>query len=166
MSEDSLDKKNDVVTPPVVRFYQLSKIPFEQALARLLIKAYEQGLQICVVTSDVAQTNYLDEFLWRFPENGFLPHGQCRGQDTVRQPVLLGERRINPVNGATLLAVASFDVVENFDQFKLILDFVPADNMEALQSSRRRFRFYKERGCTMEYWRQEPDGRWHQIQTK
>lgn len=144
--------------PPVVRFYQLGATPREQALARILAKAWERHLRCCVVASDPAHAGYLDDFLWSHPAAGiFLPHGLENTPQARLQPVLIATAPVE-VNGATVAVMACERLLENPERFDMVVEFVESARPDALRTSRERYRRYRELGCTMEYWEQGEGG--------
>lgn len=55
--------------------------------ARLCEKAYEQHLRVHVQTSDSLETESLDETLWSFRPESFLPHMQAAATEQVPEPI-------------------------------------------------------------------------------
>ncbi|OSM02587.1 putative DNA polymerase III subunit chi [Magnetofaba australis IT-1] len=130
----------------------------QSALLQLIGKALQQGLPVGVAAGDPQHAQWLDDFLWKFEPDSFLPHGVAGGEFDADQPVLIG---VGPAdaNGAELLMVMSGQVVDPPEQFAQIFDFADGRDPQSLAASRERYRFYRERGCVMEYWAQE-SGRW------
>lgn len=55
--------------------------------ARLCEKACEQGLRIHVQTSDSMETESLNETLWSFRPESFLPHVQATAAEQIIEPI-------------------------------------------------------------------------------
>lgn len=133
-----------------VMFYLLAQEDHEDAMTASLLQAcfqaayfYRQGQRVFIFTNDQQQAHLVDELLWSFEPDSFVPHN------------LVGE---GPKNGAaveiswqaptnrrpTLINLTS--TVPNFaNQFSQIVDFVPTD--EALkQQARERFKSYRQHG--------------------
>ncbi len=146
--------------PPLVRFYQLAASPFESVLVRIVNKAWERGLRVCLRAADAGHAHYLNELLWRQPIDGFLPHGLWNGSEIEKQPVLIAPV-VDDRNGASVIVLAVAERVPEPERFDMVVDFVPGADPNALAASRDRYRHYRDRGCTMEYWIQTPEGGWH-----
>lgn len=149
--------------PATARFYQLAGMVREQAIARIAAKACEQGLRVWLAVGDERQAAYLDDFLWRFPEEGFLAHGVAGRGDEARQPLLIAPAP-SDANGATVALMAGGAMLEAPERFDLVVEFVAGHDPVAVAESRNRYRHYRERGCVMEYQVQGPSGRWEKKQ--
>ena len=145
--------------PPLVRFYHPLLLTMEQTIAVILDKAYQRGLKICLLSREPAQAKHLDEFLWIYPANSFLPHGFCGGRHDKRQPILICKEP-NDANGATVLTNTELVPLEKPEQFDMVLEFVDPSRQETIAASRERYRFYRSCACEIEYWRQTDQGAW------
>jgi DNA polymerase III subunit chi len=72
-----------------VDFYHLTRTPVEQALPAIAEKLLANGERLSVVAEDAALLDRIDQALWTFRADSFVPHG--RDQD---QPVTLGEQAV------------------------------------------------------------------------
>ncbi len=72
-----------------VLFYHLTESKLEDALPPLLDKSVERGWRVAVQLKDAARRDLLDQHLWTFREDSFLPHGTDEGDLAANQPVLL-----------------------------------------------------------------------------
>ena len=59
-----------------IDFYQLQpdRHRYDQIVCQLCQKAYDQGQLTLVLTSDPEQSRHLDEKLWTYRDDSFLPH--------------------------------------------------------------------------------------------
>jgi DNA polymerase-3 subunit chi len=116
---------------------------------RLTEKAYRQGHQVYIHADSDGQLRHLDELLWTFRDGSFLPHrihepGADIGGD---QPILLG-RAVEPdVPGDVLLNLAE-EVPVFFSRFNRVAELVGGDDSQ-IAAARNRYRFYKDRGYTL-----------------
>lgn len=68
----------------------MDKTRLEQALPVLLQKACARGLRALVKTRDVAARDKMDDWLWRYAPDSFLPHAaEGTKLDPAAQPVWL-----------------------------------------------------------------------------
>ncbi|MEO5339113.1 MAG: DNA polymerase III subunit chi [Magnetococcus sp. MYC-9] len=145
--------------PCTVRFYQLARLPLEKALVGIADKAWQRGLRLCLLAGDAQQAQRLDDLLWIYANQQFLPHGLWNGPDPELQPLLISLEP-DERNQATLLLLAAPRLVAEPRRFDLIIDFVPGQEPVAVAASRERYRHYRALGCRMEYWTQTPQGGW------
>ncbi len=76
-------------TPPRIDFYLLASIEEQDRLqlaCRLTEKAWRQGYRICVLTEHPQTADRLDQLLWSYREDAFIPHARLPDQDA---PVLI-----------------------------------------------------------------------------
>lgn len=117
-----------------------------QAAAR----AYRKGQRVYLYCASQADAEALDEQLWQFEPDSFIPHNLVGEGPQGGAPVEIGWANPNaplPVNRALLINLAP--EVPNFAvQFAHIIDFVPADE-QAKAQARRRFAHYRQLGVTL-----------------
>ncbi|MBF0454677.1 MAG: DNA polymerase III subunit chi [Magnetococcales bacterium] len=151
--------RTDPNKPTTVRFYQLGLSSLEAAVTGILTKAWEKGMRATLLTPGPDPTRYWDSLLWRTPADNFLPHGPDNGPDPDRQPILIASS-LNDQNGATLVVLATPQLIEEPANYDMVVDFVDGSSQEDLAASRKRYKQYRELGCHLEYWVQEPNRGW------
>ena len=140
-----------------VWFYHLEQTPLERALPELLEKTLARGWRALVRTGDLARLAPLDETLWTYRDESFLPHGRADGPDPERQPVLLTANEEN-LNGAQALFLIDGAEPGPLDGYaRCVLMFDGRDEGE-LASARRRWAAFRRDGLALSYWKQEPGG--------
>lgn len=72
-----------------VQFYHLITTPLERALPKLLEKAYGGGFKTLLVAESDERVEQLNQLLWTYDPNSFLPHGSVQDGDSEQQPILL-----------------------------------------------------------------------------
>lgn len=146
------------MTQPAIQFYHLITTPLERALPRLMEKAIASGMRV-VVRGTGEQVKRLDEVLWTFDPNSFLPHGTGADPQAERQPIYLTEANDNP-NGATLLVIADGQRYEGEGDFTRIFDIFDGADEDAVNAARFRWKSYKDKGYPLTYVKQKDDGGW------
>lgn len=129
---------------PTVDFYILSDTePYHriQLAYRLIDKAYQQRHRVYVHTDTEAQARYLDEGLWTYPANPFLPHERMEQQPHPATPVLIGYGEMVSTETDILLNL-SIQVPNSHSQFKRILELGNQEPQQ-LQQLRQHYRFYQ-----------------------
>jgi len=111
---------------------------------KLIEKAYRCG-QFCYVYTDSPQhSEQLDNLLWTFRENSFIPHQIYDGQPDFEDTVLIGTQAA-PEKWQKLIFNLSSKYPDDLTKTERILEIL--DNNEDLkQAGRQRFRQYKQDG--------------------
>jgi DNA polymerase-3 subunit chi len=115
---------------------------------RLIEKAYVQGQHIYVHTESAQQTEQLDQLLWSFRSDSFVPHQMMQEQGQEDCPVLIGHDT-NPPRLMNLLINLSPQHPLFFSQFERVAEFIN-DNSDTKVQGRERYRFYQQRGYELE----------------
>jgi DNA polymerase-3 subunit chi len=130
---------------PQVDFYILhtqGKLEKERFACRLIDKVWHQGFRIFVQTDSFEQAKQLDDFLWTFKQDSFIPHTLYSEAQKTPAPIYLGYDEQFDVNSDVLLNLAE-SVPSFFDKFQRIAECV-GNTSAAREAGRTRYRFYKE----------------------
>jgi len=131
---------------PRIDFYVLStKRPHGRELfaCRLIEKAYKLGHQMYIHTENEAQARLMDDLLWTFRENSFIPHEKL-GQVNQDTPVYIGHKTA-PTQLNDILINMTREVPNELTQFSRTIELVDNDP-EIRQQGRQRFRTYRDQG--------------------
>ena len=136
-----------MTTSPQIDFYVLQEqLPggrFKLA-CRIVEKAYRKGHRVYVRTGNSDDTNVLDDLLWTFSQNSFVPHQITTESNSRESPVVIGEHQ--PVaEGTDVVISVADDPVSDFTEYPRIVEIVGYEDDEKT-SGRNRFRYYRERG--------------------
>jgi DNA polymerase-3 subunit chi len=137
----------------IVDFYHLSASPLERVLPSICEKVLAGEGRLLVVAEEGLLTS-LDEQLWTYAPDSFLPHGR----EGENQPVLLSPEPV-AANGARNIALADGVWREESLGFNRTFYFFGSESLEAARTA---WRALKGRdGVESRYWKQV-DGRWVQ----
>lgn len=142
-----------------VDFYQLAGASIDQVLPRLAERVLGEGERLLVVAEDAGVLDHLDQLLWRYAPESFLPHGRAGDGDEAAQPILLAA---DPAasNGATRLAIVDGrwrDEALGFDR-----SFFLFDN-GAIEQARDAWRALAAvDGVERRFWKRDGEGRWRE----
>jgi DNA polymerase-3 subunit chi len=139
----------------IVDFYHLSAAPLEKVLPAIAEKVLASGERLLVV-ADEAQLARLDEQLWTYAKDSFLPHG--RG-DAEAQPILLSSEAV-AANGATNVALADGAWRDEALSFARTFYFFDAAHLDVARAAWRALKANAE--ATARYWKQDERGKWVQ----
>jgi len=115
-----------------------------QFACRLADKIYRLGNRVFIHTESAEQSRQLDDLLWTFQQNSFLPHGIAGQAGDPPPPVQLAHD-VEPDAGSQVLINLADEVPLFFSRFERVAELVNQDNA-VKQSGRKRYSFYKERG--------------------
>ncbi len=111
---------------------------------KLIEKAYRCGQFCYVYTDSLQQSQQLDNLLWTFRENSFIPHQIYQQLPEIEQTVLIGTQPA-PDKWQKLIFNLSSKYPDNLTNTERVLEIL--DNNEDLkQAGRQRFRLYKQDG--------------------
>jgi DNA polymerase-3 subunit chi len=139
----------------IVDFYHLTASPLERVLPSIAEKVVAGGKRLLVV-AEADQLGRLDEILWSYSKDSFLPHGRERAES---QPVLLSPEP-EAANGATHIALADGRWRDEALGFERIFYFF--DN-GARDGAREAWRSLKGKAeVEARYWKQDERAKWVQ----
>lgn len=121
----------------------------EYMSCRLIEKAWTSGYTVFVHTDSLATAEHLDELLWTFRDDSFVPHALClskeRPSSSIESPVLVGAGEV-PNGAGDVLINLTENVPLEYTQFSRVAEFV--DTTESSRAaSRQRFRYYRDHRC-------------------
>lgn len=127
-----------------VDFYVLQDVDLAAAgrfACRLAAKAISSGHQVHIHAGGPERAAEIDELLWHYPENRFLPHAREDDDTARRAPLVVGWSAPQRPDGVLINLAA--DVPTFFGRFDRVAEIVVEENRDA---GRARYRFYRDRG--------------------
>ncbi len=115
----------------------------ERFICRLVEKAWHQGYRIYIHTDSAEQTERLDNLLWTFKQDSFLPHDIYSDVTHSVAPILLGHTTTLESLDAQVLVNLADEIPHFFNQFTRIAEIINDANREV---GRKHYRFYREQG--------------------
>lgn len=105
------------------------------------------GRTVCVAAEDSSAAERLDNLLWTFSEQSFVPHELAtRREDVPGKPPLPAVLiTVGHLAAADILVNLSVGVPTGFEAFAQVVEFVDAEPSRR-DAGRRRFVVYRERG--------------------
>jgi DNA polymerase-3 subunit chi len=143
-----------------ILFFHLQSRPLEQVLPTILERALSRGQKVVVEVSSPERLSALDDRLWTYSDEGFLPHVTAAEPDAAANPVVLTTDSHNP-NAAQVRICADGvripDALQGYQRVVLIFD---GDDPQALNAAREDWKTVKASGRSASYWQQDEAGRW------
>ena len=139
----------------IVDFYHLTVSPLERVLPSIAEKVVASGERLLVVAEPDLLAR-LDEQLWSYATDSFLPHGRERAES---QPVLLSSEPVAG-NAATNVALADGRWREEALGFARTFYFFDNDGRDSAREAWRAMKGRPE--VEARYWKQDERGKWVQ----
>ncbi len=106
--------------------------------------------KIVLFARDRAQLTRLDEALWTFSDQDFLPHALANDPRAHRAPVILTDSDTIELPHHQILVNLSDTVPSCFARFERLLEIVSTDEADTL-AGRARYAHYRQRGYTLHH---------------
>ncbi|GLX79178.1 DNA polymerase III subunit chi [Thalassotalea insulae] len=137
-----------------VMFYLLNKETSADKLQLALLHScfqaayfYRQQQRVFIYCQDQAQAHQIDELLWSFEPDSFVPHNLSGEGPKQGSAVEISWQP--PTNRRPVLINLTSTVPTFAHQFSQIVDFVPSDE-QLKQSARERFKAYRQLGFAVD----------------
>ena len=137
----------------IVNFYHLTQAPLERVLPSICQSLIAKGERVLVVAGE-GELGRLDEQLWTYAPDSFLPHGRERAET---QPVLLSARA-DALNGARCIALADGVWREEALGFERAYYFFDNGGLDAARGLWRTLKATPQ--VEPRYWKQDDRGKW------
>ncbi|HEX9963974.1 MAG TPA: DNA polymerase III subunit chi [Allosphingosinicella sp.] len=139
----------------IVDFYHLTASPLERVLPSIAEEVVAGGERLLVVAEGGVLAR-LDELLWSYAKDSFLPHGREKPES---QPVFLSSEP-EAANGATNIALADGRWRDEALGFKRTFYFFDDEGREGARGAWRALKGRSE--VEARYWKQDERGKWVQ----
>ncbi len=127
-----------------VDFYILEDVDLDamqRFACRLACKAVDAGNRVYMHTNHEQGAKDLDDLLWAYPDQRFIPHGQLNDAAAVGAPVVIGWD--DPQDHDGVLINLSDQIPTFFTHFDRVAEIVVG---ETKSRGRERYQFYRDRG--------------------
>ena len=142
-----------------ISFYHLQKSPLETVLPLLLEKTFDSGKRAVVMVGSTERAETLNNLLWTYKKDSWLPHGNAKDGDAEKQPIWLTTEDENP-NQATFLFLADGAQSKNLNTYERCFELFDGNDSDAVTVARDRWKVYLEDGHDVTYWSQNDRGGW------
>lgn len=142
-----------------VHFYHLQRQPLERALPVLIEKCLDRGWRCVVQASSPERVDALDQLLWTYRDDSFLPHGTGRDDNAAEQPVLITTREENP-NSANIRFLVEGASANDLSSYERAIYLFDGNDPDAVDVARDQWKEAQGEGFQTVYWQQDADGRW------
>ncbi len=141
-------------------FYHLQDTTLEAVLPGLLERSLQRGWRVAVQAGSDERVEALDNHLWTYRDDSFLPHVTARGRDLARQPIVLTADQANPNAAQIRFLIDGASLPEDGERYDRIVVIFDGDSDEALAQARAAWSEARRRGFDATYWQPDESGRW------
>ena len=146
-----------------ISFYHLIKRSLENVLPKLLEKTLQAGGRAVIFASGEERVKEIDDLLWTYNPNSWLPHSTSKDGFASEQPVLITCEN-NNANDASYLFLIDGIRLEQINGYQRVFDLFDGHDENAVIEARARWTFYKETGVQTTYWLEDENGKWAKAQ--
>jgi DNA polymerase-3 subunit chi len=143
-----------------ILFYHLQRQPLEAVLPTLLLRSLERGWRAVVQAASPERVCDLDDHLWIFSEESFLPHATDAEADLSAEPVVLTTGAGNPNGAQVRFLVDGAGLPDDAASYQRLVLLFDGNDEDALAAARRIWSQAKAAGHEATYWQQSEAGRW------
>ena len=130
----------------------------EGVLPELLEKTRQRGWR-AIVKMPETRLKEMDEFLWTFKDDSFLPHGRDDEPLSDRQPVILSAEATLS-DGFDCAFLVDGETLEISDTTQRCIVMIDGRNEKRVTAARGLWKSLKETNSELSYWQQNDRGAW------
>lgn len=146
-----------------VLFYHLERRPLDEVLPLLVEKTIERGWRAVIQAGSTERLDALDQLLWTYRDDSFIPHGTAKAGNSERQPVFLTTTEDNPNQATVRFMVdgAQFDAIDKqLTGYTRVVFMFDGNDSHELGLARSAWKAVKPTGAAATYWQQGENGGW------
>ena len=143
-----------------ISFYQVkdaTPVAVDMAVALLLEKVIKTGHNAVVRCASEDRLERLNNNLWTYKEDSFIPHGDTNDGFAESQPVYLCTGAENPNNADILMTISGAES-SDFSTYARVIDVFDASDA-SIKQARQRWKAFSEKGYPLAYYAYE-NGKW------
>ena len=146
-----------------IDFYHLQKMSLDEVLPKLVEKAYNLKKNIKITIGNEERVEALNNLLWTFNDDKFIPHGSKKDGFSDMQPIFLSSENNNPNNAVLLFVVDDADIdIEQISSYERIFYIFDGNSEFSLNKARILWKALKNSDNQLNYWQQNSSGSWEQ----
>jgi len=143
-----------------ILFYHLERQPLEKVIPALLEKTLERGWRAVIRAKTAEKVQLLDEALWTYAEESFLPHAVVSEPFAEVEPIVITASMEEPNRPDILFLVEGVEFPEAVTSYQRVVLLFDGNDDAALADARKAWKEVRARGLDSTYWQQNENGRW------
>jgi DNA polymerase-3 subunit chi len=142
-------------------FYHLTRRPLDSVLPELLERSLARGWRVLVRSGVPERLAALNDYLWTYRDDAFLPHGDPSDGHADRQPIYLTTGPEKPNAPDVMMTIDRAAVApDEFTAHRRLVVIFDGHDTEAVAEARDLWRQAAASACRAQYWVQDDSGRW------
>ncbi|NMF89102.1 DNA polymerase III subunit chi [Aromatoleum petrolei] len=134
---------------PRVQFYHNAENPLALA-CELAARAYGSGRKVALRTQDATSARQLDQLLWSFEQQSFVPHVMAGSPLAGETPVVIGHAEApNEWPHTEILFNLADDVPPGYERFRMLIEIIGQNEAQKLPA-RARWMHYKQQDLPLQ----------------
>lgn len=143
-----------------ILFFHLQSRPLEQVLPTILERALARDQKVVVEVSSQERLSVVDDHLWTYSDESFLPHVTAMEADAASNPIVLTTQAHNPNAAEVRICADGVRIPDAMDTYERVVLIFDGDDPEALSAAREDWKKARASGHAASYWQQDEAGRW------
>jgi len=139
-------------------FYHLEASTIEGVLPGLLEKTRQKGWRALVKMPE-AQLKEMDDYLWTYKDDSFLPHGRDDEPMADQQPITLSSNAATAAGHDAVFLMGGAEI-SDMTGVERAMVMINGRSQEDVQRERGRWKTLKDTGATLSYYQQNDRGGW------
>lgn len=139
-------------------FYHLEALTIEGVLPGLLEKTRQKGWRALVKMPE-AQLKEMDDYLWTYKDDSFLPHGRDDEPMADQQPITLSSNAATAAGHDAVFLLGGAEI-SDMTGVERAMVMINGRSQEDVQRERARWKTLKDTGATLSYYQQNDRGGW------
>lgn len=139
-------------------FYHLETSALKGVLPDLLDKTLTKGWRALVKMPE-DQLAEMDEYLWTYKDDSFLPHGRDDEPQADQNPVVLSANASSSDSADCVFLIGGADI-EVSDKTSRCIVMINGRDESDVAAARARWKTLKAAGANLSYWQQSDRGKW------
>lgn len=139
-------------------FYHLEASTLEGVVPGLLEKTLQKGWRALVKLPE-SKLAQMDELLWTFRDDAFLPHGRDDEPLAELQPILISSKLESAVGFDAVFLIDGAEVKDIADASRVMV-MINGRSQDDISRERSRWKTLKSEGANLAYYQQDDRGRW------
>ena len=139
--------------------YHIFRSHLPQVLTKLLEKSLLQKKKVVIFTKTQKYCKILNNLLWTYSSNSFLPHGMEDDLYQKQHPIWLTYINQNLYNADLLISTEESKIKKSITKFENIIDL----SLSTDKTIGSRINYYKKWDCKLIQWVQNRHGLWNKL---
>jgi DNA polymerase-3 subunit chi len=147
-----------------VLFYHLERKSLEDVLPGLVELTLQRKWKAVIKCESADRATAIDNLLWTYDEQSFLPHAQLGDGEAAHQPVLIAAEDTDANDPTVLFLVGGAsppiwtgELVHSLSRIAILVD---GRDEEGLAAVRKSWKDARDAGHEVTYWKQSAAGKW------